>query len=296
VNKGKDLLWLSERSGWRHAYLAGVDARGFVPVTQGQFDVIAVEAVDAAGGWLYYAASPENATQRYLYRTRLDGGTPERLTPDDQRGWHTYDFSPDCRWAMHTYSTFTNPPVVELIRLPEKKSVRVLADNRKLRERLATLKMPTAEFLKVDIGEGITLDARCFKPPGLDPSAKYPLLMFVYGEPHGQIVKDMWGGAQGLWHAMLAQHGYIVASVDNRGTAAPRGREWRRSVHRQIGFAGTGGGSESLAATLAVGGCVARRSMGLERRWKHESECDFPLSGPLHHRHGRGSQRQSTAL
>ena len=137
---------------------------------------------------------------------------------------------------MHTYSTCTTPPVVELIRLPDHQVVRVLADNRTLREKLATLKLPTVEFLKVDIGEGITLDARCLKPPGLDPSAKYPLLMYVYGEPHGQLVRDSWGGAQGLWHWMLAQQGYLVASVDNRGTAAPRGHAWRKSVHRQIGI------------------------------------------------------------
>ena len=249
VNQGKDLLWLSERSGWRHAYLAGVDGRGLVPVTQGPFDVIEVEAVDGAGGWLYYAASPENATQRYLYRTRLEGGTPERLTPNDQGGWHTYDFSPDCQWAMHTYSTFTTPPVVELIRLPENKTVRVLADNRKLRAQLATLRMPGAEFMKVGIGEDITLDARCLKPPGLDPSAKYPLLIHVYGEPHGQMVRDSWGGAQGLWHWMLAQQGYIVASVDNRGTGAPRGRAWRRSVNRQIGILAS---QEQAAAVRAL--------------------------------------------
>jgi len=263
VNQGKDLLWLSERSGWRHAYLAGADGRRFVPVTEGQFDLIEVEAVDAAGGWLYYAASPENPTQRYLYRTRLAGGTPERLTPDNQRGWHSYDFSPDCRWAMHTYSSFTTPPVVELIRLPENKTVRVLADNRKLREKLATLKLPTAEFLKVDIGEGITLDARCLKPPGLDASAKYPLLIHVYGEPHGQIVRDMWGGAQGLWHWMLAQQGYIVASVDNRGTAAPRGRAWRRSVHRQIGILASQEQAAAVKALLQRWPCADAARVGV---------------------------------
>ena len=236
VKQGRDVLWLSERDGWRHAYLAGTDGKRFTRVTQGNFDVIHVDAVDAAGGWLYYAASPVNATQRYLYRTRLDGGTPERLSPADQPGWHTYDFSPDTQWAVHTYSTFATPPVMELIHLPEHKVVRVLNDNAKLREKLTTLKRPTAEFLRVDIGGNVLLDAWCIKPADLDPKRKHPLLFYVYGEPAGQSVQDNWGGTRGLWHAMLAQQGYLVVSVDNRGTASPRGREWRKSVHRQIGI------------------------------------------------------------
>lgn len=232
-------VWLSERDGWRHAYLADAEGKRFSRITGGDFDVIDVEAVDDAGGWFYYAASPTNATQRYLYRTRLSGGVPERLSPASQPGWHTYDVSPDARWAVHTYSTFATPPVVELVSLPDHKVVRVLADNRTLREKLATLRQPTAEFLKVDIGGGVSLDAWCIKPPDLDPSRKHPLLIYVYGEPAGQTVKDVWGGSTALWHRMLAQQGFIVASADNRGTPAPRGRDWRRSVHRQIGILAT---------------------------------------------------------
>ncbi len=233
LSRGRELLWLSERDGWRHAYRAGVDDRGFSAVTKGQFDVIAVEAVDNEGKWLYYAASPENATQRYLYRAPLAGGDGERLSPAGQPGWHSYDISPDANWAVHTYSTFTTPPVVELVRLPGHEVVRVLADNHEIR---AKLPEASAEFTKVDIGEGRVLDAWCLMPPGMDPARKYPLLFFVYGEPYGQTVRDAWQGAQGLWHRMLAQQGYIVVSVDNRGAMAPRGREWRKAVHRKIGI------------------------------------------------------------
>jgi dipeptidyl-peptidase-4 len=245
-------VWLSERDGWRHAYLASVDGEKLSRITSGNFDVIDIEAVDDAGGWLYYAASPTNATQRHLYRTRLSGGSPERLSPAAQPGWHTYDISPDARWAVHTYSTFTTPPVVELVSLPEHKVVRVLADNRTLREKVAALKQPATEFLKLDIGGGVTLDAWCIKPPELNPSAKHPLLIYVYGEPAGQTVKDVWGGATALWHRMLAQQGFIVASVDNRGTPAPRGRDWRRSVHRQIGILATHDQAAAVRAMLKL--------------------------------------------
>jgi dipeptidyl-peptidase-4 len=245
-------VWLSERDGWRHAYLASVDGKNFSRITSGDFDVIDIEAVDDAGGWLYYAASPENATQRHLYRTRLSGGPAERLSPTAQPGWHTYEVSPDARWAVHTYSTFTTPAVVELVSLPDHKVVRVLADNRKLREKLAALKQPVTEFLKVDIGGGVSLDAWCIKPPDLDPSGKHPLMIYVYGEPAGQTVKDVWGGSTALWHRMLAQQGFIVASVDNRGTPAPRGRDWRRSVHRQIGILATHDQAAAVRAMLKL--------------------------------------------
>jgi dipeptidyl-peptidase 4 len=249
VQRGTELLWLSERNGWRHAWRANIAISNgggdnrvqLSPITTGSFDVLSVEAIDAAGGLLYFTASPEDPTQRFLYRVAFGGGQPERLSPATQSGWHTYDVSPDAKWAIHRYSTFTTPPVVELIRMADHSVVRVFTDNARLRERLATLDRPSAEFFRVDIGNGLQLDAWCLKPPSLksssaDSSKKHPLLIHVYGEPHGQTVRDAWQGPRGLWHWMLAQQGYVVASIDNRGTNSPRGREWRKCVHRQIGI------------------------------------------------------------
>jgi putative heme-binding domain-containing protein len=236
LDDGKSFLWLSERSGWRHAYRVPADGSPPQPITKGTFDAIAVEAVDEAGGWLYYAASPKNATQRYLFRVKLDGSHTEQLSPEKQAGWHDYDISPDAKWAVHTRSNFTTPPVVELVRLSDHNAVRTLTDNAKLREKLAPLKRPEIEFTRVPIGNGVTLDGWSMKPAKVEPNAKLPLLMHVYGEPHGQTVRDSWPGPRGLWHWMLAEQGFVVASVDNRGTNVPRGREWRKSVHRKIGI------------------------------------------------------------
>ena len=236
LKDGRSVLWLSERSGWRQAYQVNLSGEPIQPMTTGEFDIIDVSAVDTARGWLYYIASPENPTQRYLYRSPLAGGEPELVTPALQPGWHQYSLSPDAAWAVHTYSTFATPPIVEIVHLPDHKVVSVLADNRPLRNKLAALHRPSSEFFTIDIGGDVTLNAWCMKPPGFDASRQYPLLMYVYGEPYGQTVKDAWTGATRLWHEMLAQQGCIVASVDNRGTNAPLGRKWRKCVHRQIGI------------------------------------------------------------
>ncbi len=232
----KKLVWLSERDGWQHAYAVTRAGGHATLITPGHFDVIRVEAVDSREGWLYYIASPDNPTQRYLHRVRLDGTQGQRVTPVKQAGTHGYSISPDAKWAIHTYSTFDMPPVADLISLPDHKPVRVLTENKNLKKTLAKLKRPTSEFFRVNIGNDVLLDAWCVKPPDFAMTKIYPVLFYVYGEPAGQTVLDQWGGKRYLWHLLLAQQGYIVMSVDNRGTPAPRGREWRKIIFRQVGI------------------------------------------------------------
>ncbi len=249
IEKGKRFLWLSERDGWQHVYRASREGGAPSRVTKGDFDVIAIVELDAAQEWLYFTASPENPTQRFLFRVKLSGGKPERLTPADQPGTHSYILSPDCRWAMHTYSTFNRPPVTDLIRLPDHTSVRVLEDNKKLTEKLASLKPVSTEFFRIEIGDKILLDAWCIRPPDFDAAKRYPVVFHVYGEPAAQTVLDSWAGKRALWHRMLAQQGYLVMSVDNRGTPAPRGREWRRALRQNIGILNP---ADQAAATQAI--------------------------------------------
>lgn len=236
INGGQEFVWLSEEDNWRHAYRVSRQGDRAAPITQGAFDVLEIAAIDDKGGWLYYIASPDNPTQRYLYRIRLEGGRPQRLTPSDQSGTHSYDISPGAQWAVHTYSTLLSPPVTTLIRLPEHRVVRVLAENKKLRTAWDALKKPGAEFFRVDIGDNLLLDGWCIKPPEFDPERKYPVLFYVYGEPAGVTVVDAWQSRRVLWHSLLAQQGYVVMSIENRGTPAPRGRSWRKVVHRQVGI------------------------------------------------------------
>jgi dipeptidyl-peptidase-4 len=234
-NNGKSFVWLSERDGWQHAYTVGRDG-AMKLITKGAYDVMGIEYIDTAGGWLYFSASPSNATQLYLWRTRLDGtGEAQRLTPASEHGVHRYDIGPGAKWAIDTWSSWGVPPKVDLVQLPSHKSARVLVTNDALAAKLAAIVKGPQEFFQVDVGGGVKLDAWMMKPPGFDPSKKYPILFFIYGEPASQTVTDDYGRSRYLWHLMLTQHGYIVASVDNRGSPAPKGRAWRKAVLNQIG-------------------------------------------------------------
>lgn len=232
---GTSFIWVSERDGWRHAYLVARDGSMRL-ITKGAYDVMKVAKIDTRGGWLYFYASPENATQMFLWRTRLDGtGTAQRVTPAAARGNHDYDIGPGARYAIHNVSSWGVPPNTALVRLPAHTVVRNLVNNDTLASRLAVLRKGEFEFFQTDIGDGIRLDSYLMKPASFDPTKKYPVLFHVYGEPWDQTVRDSYGYSQWLWHLMLTQQGYIVASVDNRGTPGPRGRAWRKSVRNQMG-------------------------------------------------------------
>ncbi len=238
IRGGKEFVLLSERDGWRQAYVISRDGQRRTLLTKDKSDIIARGPIDEPGGWFYYLASPKNATQRYLYRIRLDGkGDPERVTPANQPGTHSYEFSPDRKWAFHTYSTFDKPPVVDLVRLSDHHSERVLQANEEIRKRAAPLITRPTEFLKLDIGNGVVMDAWLLKPRDFDEKKKYPLFVFVYGEPHAQTVLDDWAGGQNhtMFHRMIADLGYLVVSMDGRGTPAPKGAAWRRAVFGSLG-------------------------------------------------------------
>ncbi len=250
LEKNQKFTWMSERDDWQHIYLYSRSGQKMGLLTPGEFDVIVIQGIDETNGWLYYIASPENPSQRYLCRISLNGtGGPERITPKGMAGTHLYQVSPDFRWAIHTHSTIEIPPTIDLVRLPGHDVVRVLEDNAELRECVNKIKRRPTEFFRIDIGEGVELDGCCIKPPDMDPDKLYPLLFYVYGEPALQTVLDKWEGRQYLWHLMLAQQGYLIMSMDNRGTPAPRSRAWRKIIYRQLGILAA---LDQAAATQAI--------------------------------------------
>ncbi|HTO93275.1 MAG TPA: DPP IV N-terminal domain-containing protein, partial [Bacteroidota bacterium] len=224
LDRGERFTWMSERDGWKHLFMHRRDGSDAKLLTPGAYDVEQVLRADPDGRWVYFIASPDNPTQRYLYR--LSGGPRwkvERVTPADEPGTHRYDISPDGKWGIHTYSRFGVPPVVDLVSLPDHRSVRVIARNSALERDVARLSRGEVSFFRVDIGGGVQLDGWKMLPPHFDPAKRYPVLQHIYGEPAAQTVADRWETSSYLWHLMLTQEGYIVISIDNRGTAAPRG-------------------------------------------------------------------------
>ena len=259
LDKDRVFTWMSERNGWRRMYSVSRDGATIKALSADSMDVThpafafgaqAVLGTDATGEYVYHYASPQNPTQLYLYRTSLKRpGATSRVTPADQPGTHSYSISPNGRYAVHTWSAFGTPPTVELITLPDHRRVRVLQDNAELRARVAGLELGPREFFRVDIGDGVKLDGWMIKPPGFDQTKKYPVLFEVYGEPAAQTVTDSWGGGGFMWHLMLSQMGYIVISVDNRGTPAPRGRAWRKAIYKRMGVLN---GADQAAAAQAI--------------------------------------------
>jgi dipeptidyl-peptidase-4 len=236
VRDGKEFIVISEKDGWRHAYLYSREGKELAILTPGDYDIIDRGTVDESGGWYYFYASPENATEKYLHRVSLDGsGSLERLTPNGQAGTHGYEFSPNCKWAFHTYSTFDKPPIVELVEIPSHRVVQELENNDQLRKKATTVISRTTDFIKLDIGSGVTMDAWMIKPREFDESKKYPIFVYVYGEPHAQTVLNEWGAGQSHFLRVIADLGYLVVSIDNRGTPAPKGAAWRRSVFGSLG-------------------------------------------------------------
>ena len=234
LDGNKYFTWTSEKDGWRHLYRVTRDGKKETLVTKGDFDVINVLRIDPKGGYVYYLASPESAVEQYLYRSRLDGkGAAERVTPQGFTGTYSYNISPGAKYALCSFSNHETPRVYEMVSLPDHKMVRRLEDNAALKAVYDSYGFRTREYFQVDIGEAV-LDGWMIKPRDFDPTKKYPVIFHIYGEPASSTVQDSWSGD--YWNQLLAQQGYIVASIDPRGTNNPKGREWRTCIYGKVGI------------------------------------------------------------
>ena len=236
INNGQEFLILSEISGYRHLYAVSKNTGKQRLVTRGNFDVNSIAGVDQGKGLVYFIASAEVPTDRYLYSAHLNGESdPVRVTPVSAKGWNDYDVSPKGDIAIHWRSSFGTPPVSELVDLRSESPIRQLADNQALRKTLAESNLGETKLLTLKTADGQPMDVSLILPPNFDPAKKYSLFFNVYGEPWGTTMTNNWGGSGYLFHQMLAQKGIIVASADNRGTPSPKGRAWRKSIYEKIG-------------------------------------------------------------
>lgn len=249
LENGTDFIWKSERSGWRHIYKISRDGKTVINLTQGEFDIIDIQAIDEKNGWVYFIASPDNVAQRYLYRSKLDGSlSNQRITPDAFSGSNRYQMSPDGQWAIHSHSSFSTPTQTSLVKITGHKTKHKLVENKKLNQQLSTLAQPEHEFFQVTAQDGVVLDGYIMRPANFDANKKYPIIFYVYGEPAGQTAQDRWRGNSYLWDQMLTEQGFIVASIDNRGTPAPKGREWRKSIYGAVGILSSRDQADALKA------------------------------------------------
>ena len=224
-------LRMSETNTWRRVFKVEIKTGKKTLLTPGEYDVASMRSATKKG--LFYMASPDNSTQRYLFETDLKGkGNGQRITPAEYSGVNSYNVSPNGKYAIHSHQNVIEAPTSRLISLPDHKTIKKLVENKAYREKLTTLKIPRIEFKEVTTEEGMKIDTRIIYPCGFDPAKKYPVIFHVYGEPWGQVATDM---NVGLFNVMLAQKGYVVIDMDNRGTPCLKGSKWRKSIYRDIG-------------------------------------------------------------
>jgi len=267
IDDGRSFLWISEQDDWRHVYKISRDGQTVTDLTPGPFDITRIQAIDEANGWVYFMASPDNITQRYLYRSPLDGsGKVHRVTPSEYAGTNRYYMDDKGQWAIHSHSDFTTPTTKRLVSLDGHKTVEVMLENTQLKQKLATLELTQTEFFQVPVQDGFVIDGYLTKPANFDPSKQYPIIFYVYGEPAGQTVKDSWRGNAYLWDQLLAQQGFIVASIDPRGTKAPKGRAWRKSIYAKAGVITSRDNSDALKAMIERYPFIDSKRVGI---WGH---------------------------
>ena len=235
ISKGQEFLWVSEKDGWRHIYKISRDGKIVTPVTKGKYDIGKIVSVDEGTNYIYFTASPENATQNYLYRVRLNNlkDEPELVSPVTQKGVHQYQVSPGGKIARHTFSNHNTAPLTEWITLPDNRPMNA---SKSIAANMKTDGSINVEYVKITTPDNIVLDAWINKPANFDPNKKYPVVFYVYGEPAATTTDDSYGNHNNfLYDGDMAKDGYVQVALDNRGTPALKGATWRKSIYRKIG-------------------------------------------------------------
>jgi dipeptidyl-peptidase-4 len=229
LKDGKRFLWSSERSGFRHLYLYGLDGIEIAQLTKGDWEVTGVQAVDEAAGIVYFDGTEKTPLERHLYRVGLDGNGFARITKKD--GMHAIQFSPDAAAFVDTYSNSMTPQQQWASKADG--SAAIALNENKVAE-LTEYKLSPMEFIKVTTHDGMELNAWLIKPPNFDATKKYPVLVYTYGGPHAQVVLNQWGGTNFLWHQLMAQKGFVIFALDNRGSEG-RGHFFEEPIHFRFG-------------------------------------------------------------
>lgn len=231
LKDGKTFLMTSERDGYNHIYLFDRKGKMLRQLTKGAWDVDDIAGLDEKNQKLYYTSSEVDAAERYLYVVGLNGKGKKQITTE--KGWHSASFNSDFTYFLHAYSNMQSPSIFRLCDASGK-PIRVLEENTALKNKLKEFSLGEVKFEKIKNAAGQDMNAWMILPPNFDATRKYPLLMYVYGGPGSQTVMNRWSGSNYLWYQMLAEKGYVVVSVDGRGTGF-KGEEFKKCTYLNLG-------------------------------------------------------------
>jgi len=236
INDGKEFLYTTEKDGWSHIYRFNIENKSEYLVTKGNYDVVKPLAYDEKNESVYFIASPNNPTERYLYKTSAKGnGKLIRVTPEVLEGSHNYQISTKAKYAFHSFSNYFTRPMQAIVSLPNHKFIN---ENQNMVNKYAPEKKKDhpLEFFEITTIDGVTMEGWIVKPKNLDKTKKYPILFYFYSEPAGQTGVNRYGaGNNGLYDGNLGEDGYVYVTFDGRGTPSPKGRAWRKAIYRNIG-------------------------------------------------------------
>ena len=228
VENRKSFLWTSEKDGWLHVYKVSRDGKSEQLLTRGNFDADLI-SYNPSNGNVYFYATPYDATQRYLYRVNLEKTDTVRITPAKFDGTNTYRVSPDAKYATHTNANIHRNLNMRLVNLDDNKKVYPAGED--------VFTEPTLPFklekFKIKTSDGVEMDGIMAKPNDFDPSKKYPVYFYVYGEPASATARDL--PTFDNFISQLIPEGYVGITMDNRGSPAPKGREWRKAIYKKVG-------------------------------------------------------------
>ena len=236
INEGKEFLYTTEKDGWSHIYRFNISSKSEYLVTKGDYDVVKPLAYDERNEMVYFIASPENPTERYLYKTSAKGnGSLIRVTPNVLEGSHNYQISTKAKYAFHSFSNYFTRPMQAIITLPNHKFIN---DDQNMIKKFDASKKEEhpLEFFQITTVDDVTMEGWIVKPKNLNKNKKYPVLFYFYSEPAGQTGVNRYGaGNNGLYDGNLGDDGYVYVTFDGRGTPSPKGRAWRKAIYRNIG-------------------------------------------------------------
>ncbi|TXB63183.1 S9 family peptidase [Phaeodactylibacter luteus] len=231
LKDGKRFIWSSEKDGWHHIYLYNMKGKALRQITKGKWEVSTLYGVDEANGRVYYQAAEKSPMERQVYSIGLDG--EDKIIIAGASGWNSAQFSSTYDYYVASFST-ANTPTTYTVFDQKGRRLRTIEENKSLKGKQVEYGTQPVEFFSFTTKDKVALNGWMIKPTDFRANRKYPVFMYLYGGPGSQQVTDSWKGSNYWWFQMLAQQGYIVACVDNRGTGG-RGEEFKKMTYKQLG-------------------------------------------------------------